>query len=175
MVAYAMTLARRAPALITARRRIAVWDGVVFVLNVLALVLIGLQLRGILRRLASADSSECFVAAAAVCAVVIGVRIVFTMTVNRLLRWRLTQRPAPPGIRNADTRQRTHHLVVRNARHRDFGATPHLQRSSCAESTPFAFSRPRAKLQPAAARWRTCSARPFACNARRSSSYARAR
>src|SRR5690242_12399644 len=54
VVAYAVTLARLAPADTGARQRrssYAVWDVAVFVLNVLAFVLIGLQLRGILARL----------------------------------------------------------------------------------------------------------------------------
>ena len=48
IVAYAITLARTAPARTPARLRVptyAVWETVVFVLNVLAFVLIGLQLR----------------------------------------------------------------------------------------------------------------------------------
>ncbi len=53
VVAFAMTTARHAPGRIGARHRIssyAVWEVVVFVLNVLAFVLIGLQLRDILAR-----------------------------------------------------------------------------------------------------------------------------
>ena len=53
VVVYAITVARDAPRLVPARNRIpsyAVWDLVVFVLNVLAFVLIGLQLRPILVR-----------------------------------------------------------------------------------------------------------------------------
>ncbi len=53
VIAYAMTIARQAPGSIDARHRIssyAVWDLAVFVLNVLAFVMIGLQLRGILIR-----------------------------------------------------------------------------------------------------------------------------
>ena len=54
MVANAMTVARHAPMRSDARHRIAsyaVWEVAVFVLNVLAFILIGLQLRGILTRL----------------------------------------------------------------------------------------------------------------------------
>ena len=54
VVCYAMTLARHVPARIDARQRIAsyaVWEVTVFVLNVLAFVLIGLQLRAIVTRL----------------------------------------------------------------------------------------------------------------------------
>jgi CPA1 family monovalent cation:H+ antiporter len=101
MVAYAMTLARRAPALITARRRIAsyaVWDVAVFVLNVLAFVLIGLQLRGILRRLASEDLGDHLWAAAAVCGAVIVVRFVFWMAFNAFVRRRLASGQLPPEL-----------------------------------------------------------------------------
>ena len=54
VVCYAMTLARHVPAGRDARHRIAsyaVWEVTVFVLNVLAFVLIGLQLRAIVMRL----------------------------------------------------------------------------------------------------------------------------
>jgi CPA1 family monovalent cation:H+ antiporter len=47
MVAYAITIARRAPGTTPARVRVpsyAVWETAVFVLNVLAFVLIGLQI-----------------------------------------------------------------------------------------------------------------------------------
>jgi Na+/H+ antiporter len=50
IVAYAVTIARTTPALMPARLRVpsyAVWDTAVFVLNVLAFMLIGLQLRPI--------------------------------------------------------------------------------------------------------------------------------
>ena len=51
-MAYAITIARTAPARMPARLRVpsyAVWETAVFVLNVLAFVLIGLQLRPIWR------------------------------------------------------------------------------------------------------------------------------
>jgi monovalent cation/hydrogen antiporter len=54
VIAYAMTLARHAPGRSDARHRIssyAVWDVAVFVLNVLAFVMIGLQLSGIATRM----------------------------------------------------------------------------------------------------------------------------
>ena len=61
IVAYAITLARTAPAETPARLRVptyAVWDTVVFVLNVLAFVLIGLQLRPIWERLDDRRAAE---------------------------------------------------------------------------------------------------------------------
>ena len=51
MVCYAITVARTAPERIPARIRIpsyAVWETVVFVLNILAFIFIGLQIRPIL-------------------------------------------------------------------------------------------------------------------------------
>src|SRR3981081_1374647 len=54
IVAYAITIARTAPARTPARLRVpsyAVWDTAVFVLNVLAFMLIGMQLRPIWERL----------------------------------------------------------------------------------------------------------------------------
>src|SRR6185503_18040219 len=82
MIAYAMTLARRAPGRSDARRRIssyAVWDVAVFVLNVLAFVLIGLQLRGIATRVSDADWHTYLICAGAVCLTVIVARV-FYMT-----------------------------------------------------------------------------------------------
>jgi Na+/H+ antiporter len=92
MIAYAMTIARRAPALTDARRRIAsyaVWDVVVFVLNVLAFVLIGLQLRAIRTRVPESQWHVYLGSAAAVCATVIGVRFVWVIAHNRIAHWKL--------------------------------------------------------------------------------------
>ena len=91
VVVYAMTLAREVPARMDGRRRIAsyaVWDVAVFVLNVLAFVLIGLQLKGILRHLDN-QLGLYFGVAAAVCASVILVRIVWVMTSNAVVRWKI--------------------------------------------------------------------------------------
>jgi monovalent cation/hydrogen antiporter len=123
MVVYAITLAQYESPL-GARHRIAsyaVWDVAVFVLNVLAFVLIGLQLKGILGRL---DGGWDFFAivAIAVCAAVIAVRIAWVMTSNAMLRWKIrhfgpgTGRPLMrPTIGGAGR------LMVRHARHRDIG------------------------------------------------------
>lgn len=78
VIAYAMTLARRVGGRIDAIRRIssyAVWDVAVFVLNVLAFVLIGLQLRGIATRMADSDWHLYVLCAAAVCLTVILARL----------------------------------------------------------------------------------------------------
>src|SRR5213080_2418317 len=61
MVVYAMTLARAAPRRVAARNRISsysVWETAVFVLNVLAFVLMGLQVRPILSRLSEESRLE---------------------------------------------------------------------------------------------------------------------
>jgi Na+/H+ antiporter len=92
MIAYAMTIARRAPGRVDARRRIssyAVWDVAVFVLNVLAFVLIGLQLRAIRVRVPDAQWHVYLGSAAAVCGTVILVRIIWVMSHNRIALWRL--------------------------------------------------------------------------------------
>jgi Na+/H+ antiporter len=82
MVVFAMAVARTAPDQIPARIRIpsyAVWDVAVFVLNVLAFILVGLQLKPILARLGQGGALEYLGTAAAVCAVVMLVRIVWVM------------------------------------------------------------------------------------------------
>ena len=90
VVSYAMTLARRAPGRTEARHRIssyAVWEVVVFVLNVLAFVLIGLQLRTILARMHGSDWRTYALCAGAVCLTVVVVRIVWVMSHTAFVRW----------------------------------------------------------------------------------------
>ena len=99
MVCYAMTLARHAPARIDARQRIAsyaVWEVIVFVLNVLAFVLIGLQLRGIVTRLDPAQWRSFGFCALAVCVAVILTRLVWWMSHNGIARWRIRRFDARP-------------------------------------------------------------------------------
>lgn len=63
IVVYAITIARRAPRRMSARRRVStysVWESAVFVLNVLAFVLMGLQARSIVGRLAGDGQGEAF-------------------------------------------------------------------------------------------------------------------
>lgn len=90
VVAFAMTLARRAPGRIDARHRIssyAVWEVAVFVLNVLAFVLIGLQLRTIVTRMHGSDWHTFALCAGAVCLTVILVRIAWVMAHTAFVRW----------------------------------------------------------------------------------------
>ena len=61
MVCYAVTVARTAPERTPARMRIptyAVWETVVFALNILAFIFIGLQIRPILESLEPADEGD---------------------------------------------------------------------------------------------------------------------
>lgn len=90
MVVFAMTVARTAPDRIPARLRIpsyAVWEVAVFVLNVLAFILVGLQLKPILARLDRAEVVVYLGTAAAVCAAVILVRIVWVMGAEVFSWW----------------------------------------------------------------------------------------
>jgi CPA1 family monovalent cation:H+ antiporter len=105
MVCYAVTAARRAPELTPARIRIpsyAVWDTVVFVLNVLAFVFIGLQIRPILTSLDAAIRLRYLYIAGAVLVTVIVVRFAWVMTHNAVLRWTIRRfgfHPRRPTLR----------------------------------------------------------------------------
>ena len=94
LVVYGITVARDAPRVIPARNRLpsyAVWDLAVFVLNVLAFVLIGLQLGPILGPLDRAERVEYFQVAAIVLGICIAARFVWVYSyalVARLkVRW----------------------------------------------------------------------------------------
>jgi CPA1 family monovalent cation:H+ antiporter len=91
VVVFAILVARVAPDLISGRLRIqsyAVWEVAVFVLNVLAFILIGLQLKPILTRLSGAELARYAVAALAILAAVIVVRIVWVLLYSLAARWR---------------------------------------------------------------------------------------
>ena len=90
IVAYAITIARTAPARTPARLRVpsyAVWETAVFVLNVLAFMLIGLQLRPIWVRLDDPVRLKYCLIAAAVLGVVMLTRIAWVMTYGATLRF----------------------------------------------------------------------------------------
>ncbi|OBQ59356.1 cation:proton antiporter [Mesorhizobium erdmanii] len=90
IVVYAITIARRAPRRISARRRVStysVWESAVFVLNVLAFVLMGLQARSIVGRLSGEGQGEAFLFAATVLAVVIVARLVWVASYVAIIRW----------------------------------------------------------------------------------------
>ncbi|HEX6667969.1 MAG TPA: sodium:proton antiporter [Gemmatimonadales bacterium] len=87
MVVYAMSVARTAPDLMPARLRIpsyAVWEVAVFVLNALAFILVGLQLKPILAQLGRAELLEYAGVAGAICATVILTRVVWVLGTHAL-------------------------------------------------------------------------------------------
>ena len=91
MVFYAMTLARTSPERTPARIRIptyAVWETIVFVLNILAFIFIGLQIRPIVESLQASDRGRYLAVAGAVLLTVIVVRLVWHMSFNTVIRWR---------------------------------------------------------------------------------------
>ncbi|TPM33006.1 sodium:proton antiporter [Mesorhizobium sp. B2-3-5] len=90
IVVYAITIARSAPRHMSARRRVStysVWESAVFVLNVLAFVLMGLQARSIVGRLSGDGQGEAFLFAAMVLAVVIVARLVWVASFVAIIRW----------------------------------------------------------------------------------------
>jgi len=105
VVCFAFTASRSAPERTPARIRVpsyAVWDTVVFVVNVLAFVFIGLQMRPILSALEPGRPALYFRVALAVLVTVIGIRIVWVMSHNAVLRWRIRRQgfhPPRPTLR----------------------------------------------------------------------------
>jgi CPA1 family monovalent cation:H+ antiporter len=90
-VCSAIAVSRTAPGRTPARIRVpsyAVWDTVVFALNVLAFIFIGLQIRPILDSLAAADRTRYLYVAGAVLLTVIVVRFAWHMPFNAVVRWR---------------------------------------------------------------------------------------
>ena len=123
MVCYAITVAQTAPERTPARIRIptyAVWETVVFALNILAFIFIGLQIRPILESLEAADRGRYFVVAGAVLLTVIVVRFAWHMSFNAVVRWRRPPVRVSSATADAaaDHRQRPDHFVGRHARHR---------------------------------------------------------
>jgi len=100
VVVFAMATSRRAAERTPARMRVptyAVWTVAVFVLNVLAFILVGFQLKAILGRIDARTVAEYVVIGGVVCATTIVARILWVSlaaTVGRL-RWRLAQCEAP--------------------------------------------------------------------------------
>ena len=89
IVVYAITVARTAPARVPARLRVpsyAVWETMVFVLNVLAFMMIGMQVRPIWTRLEQDVRWEYCVAAGWILLAVILVRLIWVMTYGATLR-----------------------------------------------------------------------------------------
>ena len=105
MVCYAVTVARWSPERTPAQTRLptyAVWETVVFALNVLAFIFIGLQVRPILDSLGDAERGRYLVVALAVLVTVIVVRPAWHMAFNAVIRWRHRQygfNPPRPMLR----------------------------------------------------------------------------
>ncbi|HEX2062321.1 MAG TPA: sodium:proton antiporter [Thermoanaerobaculia bacterium] len=91
-VVFAMALSRTSAQTTTARVRVpsyAVWEVAVFVLNVLAFILVGFQLRQIVER---TDWTRYIGVAAAVCVAVIVARLVWVSGAAFISRWRCRPR-----------------------------------------------------------------------------------
>ncbi len=105
MVVFAMAASRRAPEILPARIRIpawAVWEVAVFVLNVLAFILVGFQLKSIAARVDGATGARYAAIAAAVTLVVILARIAWVTGAAAFSRWRCRPRAGgAPGPRDA--------------------------------------------------------------------------
>jgi monovalent cation/hydrogen antiporter len=90
-VSYAIAIAQTAPSRISASVRIptnAVWETVIFALNILAFIFVGLQIGPIMDHLGEAQRGPYFVFAGAVLLTVIVVRIAWHMAFNAATRWR---------------------------------------------------------------------------------------
>jgi CPA1 family monovalent cation:H+ antiporter len=82
LVVFAMTLANRTPYEQTAKERVhsySVWEAVVFILNVLAFLLMGLQARDVISRLTGGQLPSALIFALLVLALVITIRLVWVM------------------------------------------------------------------------------------------------
>jgi CPA1 family monovalent cation:H+ antiporter len=80
----------------------AVWDTVIFALNILAFIFIGLQIRPILETLDDSDRERYLAVAGAVLLTVIVVRFAWHMSFNGFVRWRLKRsgfHPPRPMLR----------------------------------------------------------------------------
>jgi Na+/H+ antiporter len=102
MVLFAMLVSRKAAQSIPARVRVpsyAVWEVAVFVLNVLAFILVGLQFRQIVQK---PGWTGYIGVAAAVCGAVIVARLVWVSAAAAVSRWRCTRpregREAPQDV-----------------------------------------------------------------------------
>lgn len=92
MVTFAIFVARQSPERTPARLRLpsyAVWDTVVFLLNVLAFLFIGLQIHPILNSLEPETRNRYLLVAGAVLLTVIVARIVWVMIHNTVARWKI--------------------------------------------------------------------------------------
>jgi len=122
-IAYAMTLARITDARDIDDTRIrvqsfAVWDSVVFTLNVVAFLLMGMQVHSIVLTTSGHHLHHAFTFAAAVSFAVISIRLFTVLAFTRLERWWKSKSPRTPRV----VREGLLCRLVRNERlryHRD--------------------------------------------------------
>jgi Na+/H+ antiporter len=116
LVVFAMATSRVAPEVLPARIRIpswAVWEVAVFVLNVLAFILVGFQLKSIAARVTGATGVRYAIVAAAVCVGVILSRLAWVTGAAAFSRWRCRPHPSGrPGPRDAVALSSRSALVV---------------------------------------------------------------
>jgi monovalent cation/hydrogen antiporter len=105
LVVFAMAASRRAPEITPARLRIpawAVWEVAVFVLNVLAFILVGFQLKSISERVTGTTGVRYAGFAVIVCVIVVLARITWVTGAAAFSRWRCRPRvDGKPGPRDA--------------------------------------------------------------------------
>jgi len=91
LVVFAIAASRRAPEIMPARLRIptwAVWEVAVFVLNVLAFIIVGFQLKSIVARTTGGAGARFALFAAAVCLAAMLARIAWVTGATAVVRWR---------------------------------------------------------------------------------------
>ncbi len=91
IVVYAIVIAQSAQEIVKARIRIpsyAVWEVSVFVLNVLAFMLVGLQLKLVLLRTNKVEGVQYLIVAFVVCIAVIVSRLIWVLGASSYHRWR---------------------------------------------------------------------------------------
>jgi CPA1 family monovalent cation:H+ antiporter len=105
IVVFAMAASRRAPEIMPARIRIpafAVWEVAVFVLNVLAFILVGFQLKSIVARVNAGTGAQYAAFAGVVTLAVILARIAWVSGAAAFSRWRCRPRadgtPGPQDV-----------------------------------------------------------------------------
>jgi CPA1 family monovalent cation:H+ antiporter len=108
MVVFAMATSRLASEAIPARIRVpsyAVWEVVVFVLNILAFILVGFQLKGIIGRMAREMWIQYAWIAVAVCAATILARIAWVSGAAAVSRWRCRATDSPNDLAALSNRE----------------------------------------------------------------------
>ena len=106
IVTFAMTIASTSESLSSARMRVqsyAVWTVVVFVLNVVAFLLMGMQVRDIYADMEVGHFAEALLFSAVIVAIVIATRFALCLAYNRIEAWRARRdgREEPASTRQA--------------------------------------------------------------------------